>query len=277
MTTSSRLLDRSFRTAALALAAALGARGAFAQDAGRAAPAGEARAEKSAAGPTQEQADAAVKTLKEALASKEAVERVAALRAAADVPHADVAKAVAVALKDKDDNVEIAAMEALGKMRTPEGLKELQREATSDKKLRKDARLFSTLLKEIGRHGDPSSIGVLSENPWENTDTAVVRARIYGLGNIRDVKAVEALLEMMNKGNPLPGEDAPFMPDFRVALAHLTGTDQTTNKSMWQSWWNDNKKGFKVTDEQLAMPAELQAKWNEYWGLTPQPAPAPGQ
>lgn len=276
MTTSS-LLDRSFRTAALVLAAALVARGAVAQDGGgRAAPAGEARAETSAGGPTQEQADAAVKALKEGLASKEAATRVAALRAAADVPHADVAKAVAAALKDKDDNVEIAAMEALGKMRTPDGLKELIR-AASDKKLRKDARLFSTLLKAIGRHGDPSSIAVLSESPWDNTDTAVVRARIYGLGNIRDVKAVEALMEMMNKGNPLPGEDAPFMPDFRVALARLTGTDQTTNKSLWQSWWKDNKKGFKVSDEQLAMPAELQAKWDEYWGTPAAPAPAPGK
>ena len=277
MTTSS-LLDRSFRTAALVLAAGLVARGAVAQDGGGGAapPAGEARAETPAGGPTQAQADAAVKALKEGLASKEAATRVAALRAAADVPHADVAKAVAVALKDKDENVEIAAMEALGKLRTPEGLKELIR-AASDKQLRKNARLFSTLLKAIGRHGDPSAIAVLSDSPWDNTDTAVIRARIYGLGNIRDVRAIDALMEMMNKGSPLPGEDAPFMPDFRVALARLTGTDQTTNKSLWQTWWKNNKKGFQVSDEQLAMPADLQAKWDEYWGTPAAPAPAAGK
>jgi len=70
----------------------------------------------------------------------------------------------------------------------------------------------------------------------------------------------------MNKGNPARGEDSPFMPDFRVALARLTGTDQTTNKSLWQSWWNENKKGFQVAAEAPPMPDELQSRWDEYWG-----------
>lgn len=262
MKTVIRAVVRSLAAGALVLAAglALGAEPA-AQEAGR----GDA--------PTREQADAAAQAVKEGLASKEAGARVAALREAASVPHAEVAKAVAAGLKDKEADVQAAAIETLGALRVPEALKELQRHATSDKKLHKDSRLFAALLKEIGRHGDVSSIAVLIEDPWENTDAAVVKARIYGLGNIRDVKAVEALLELMNKGNPTPGEDSPFMPDFRVALARLTGTDQTTNKSLWQSWWNEHKKGFKVSGEVLPMPEELQARWDEYWG-SPAATPA---
>ena len=64
-------------------------------------------------------------------------------------------------------------------------------------------------------------------------------------------------MSMMNKGKPLPGEDAPFAQDFRLALAQLTGTDQTGNKSMWQSWWNKNKKGFKVSADATNLPLEL--------------------
>jgi len=263
----------------LAAGVALGAAPA-AQEAGRGGPGEQSGHDRQAAdaarpgdAPTKEQADAAAKAVKAGLASKEAGARIAALREAASVPHAEVAKTVAAGLKDKETDVQIAAIETLGALRVPEALKELQRHATSDKKLHKESRVFATLLKEIGRYGDVSSIQVLSENPWENTDAAVVKARIYGLGNIRDVKAVEALLELMSKGNPLPGEDSPFMPDFRVALARLTGTDQTTNKSLWQSWWNANKKGFKVSDELLPMPAELQARWDEYWG-SPAATPA---
>jgi HEAT repeat protein len=239
---------------------------AAAQDAGRSEPEQQ--------GPTPEETEAAVKLLEEGLKSKEPAERVAALRAAASVPADPVAKAVAPALKDKHADVAVAAMEVLGEMQAPDALKELHRHAKGDKSLPKDARLYATILKAIGRHGDASSVEVLSDNPWSNTDATVVRARIYGLGNIRDLKAVEALLEMMNKGKPLPGEEAPFAPDFRVALARLTGTDQTENKSMWQSWWNENKKGFKVAEQAAPLPGELQARWDDYWGAAPAPAPA---
>jgi hypothetical protein len=266
---ATRLMPRLL-VLALALAALPGAARA---QAGGAEPASAKKAQADE-GPTSEQVSAAVAGLKSALASKESAQRIAALRGAAAVPHADVAKAVAPALKDSDADVQVAAMEALGSMRAPEALKELQRFESSHKKLREDARLYSTLLKEIARHGSESSIEVLSKDPWENTDATVVRARIFGLGNIRDKKAVEALLSMMNLANPLPGEDSPFMPDFRIALARLTGTDQTTNKSMWQKWWNDNKKEFKVAAEPLEIPAELQAKWDEYWATDAPKAPA---
>lgn len=274
----SQLMNRSSRYALAVAVAALALGGLSVRASGQepardAPPPGEAAAPRTE-GLTPEQVAAAVKELRTGLASKDAGERAAALRRAAQVPAADVAAAVAAGLRDKSPDVRITAMEALGTMRLPEGLKELQRLAGSDKNLRKDAKLFSTLLKEIGRYGDRSSVGVLADNPWENTDAAVVRARILGLGNIRDASAVEALLAMMNKGKPLPGEDAPFMPDFRLALARLTGTDQTTNKSMWQSWWNKNKTGFKVSEDPPALPGELQSRWNEYWGLkAAEPAP----
>jgi HEAT repeat protein len=277
MKTVRRGVVRSLTAGALVLAAGIVlGRAPAAQEAGR----GETGPDQKAAEParpeppTKEQAAAAAKTVKEGLASKEPGTRIAALRAAASVPHADVAGAVAAGLKDNDTDVRIAAMETLGALRVPEALKELQRLASSDKKLQKDSRVFATLLKEIGRYGDVSSIPILTDKPWENIDAAVVKARIYGLGNIRDVKAVEALLQLMTKGSPLPGEDSPFMPDFRVALARLTGTDQTTNKSLWQKWWNDNKKTFKVSNELLPMPAELQARWDEYWGITAAATPA---
>lgn len=224
------------------------------------------------AAPTRAQIDAALKDLAAGLASKEPADRTAALRRALLVPAPEVAAAATAALKDKSPDVQVAAMELLGTIRTPDGLKQLVRIA-SDKALRKDARLFSTSLKAIGRYGDKSSISVLADSPWDNTDASVVRARIMSLGNIRDTASIEALMSMMNKGGPPIGEDSPFMPDFRLALARLTGTDQTTNKSLWQSWWNKNK-GFKVPADPPALTSDLQTRWDEYWGNQPAAAPA---
>jgi hypothetical protein len=232
-------------------------------------------------GPTPEEIKAAVAACKEGLKAKEPAERSAAIEAAAKVDADAVADEIAAGLRDKEDSVRAVAMRALGSMHSKDALKELHRAAKgADKKLQENAKLYATLLRSIGLHGDKSSVEVLAEDALKNLDAEVVRARIYGLGNIRDRAAVEKLLDMTNLGNPLPGEDSPFMPDVRVALARLTGTDQTTNKSTWQEWWNKNKDGFKVSEAPPELPAELQRQWDEYWasngGMAPK-APARGE
>lgn len=217
-------------------------------------------------GPTPEEIKAAVAACKEGLKSKEASERQAAVEAAAKVDADAVAAEIAHAMKDKEDSVAAAAMKALGSMHSKDALKELHRHAKgADKKLIDNGKLYGTLLRNIALHGDKSSIEVLGDDAMKNTDADVARARIYGLGNIRDKAAVEKLIDLTSLGNPLPGEDSPYMPDVRVALARLTGTDQTTNKSMWQEWWNKNKHSFKVSEMPPELAPELQRQWDEYW------------
>jgi hypothetical protein len=221
-----------------------------------------------APGPSDEQVEAAVGELDAAFKSKDTAACVAAIGTAMEVVDPRVIKSVAAGLKDKQPAVRLATFDALGRMAHEDALKELHRHYKSNrKKLRDDAPAFAALFKAIGRHGDASSIEVLADKPWDNIDAAVIKARIYGLGNIRDVAAVEELFSMMNKGKPLPGEDAPFMPDFRVALVRLTGTDQTTNKTLWQDWWRKNKKGFEIVEQPGDMPRDVRLAWNDYWGL----------
>lgn len=220
-----------------------------------------------ASGPTSEQIKAAAEACKAGLKAKSPAERIAAIEAAARVDADEVAKEIADGLRDKDDSVDLAAMKALGAMHAEGALKELHRLAKSaDRKLQDNAKVYGSLLRAIGQHGDKSSIEVLASDPTANIDAGVVRARIYGLGNIRDKESVETLIKLMSLGNPTPGEDSPFMPDMRVALARLTGTDQTTNKSMWQEWWNKNKKEFQVAELPVRLEPELQQKWDSYWG-----------
>jgi len=220
-------------------------------------------------GPSPEEIKAAAAACKEGLKAKEPADRIAAVQAAAKVDGNAVADEISPAMRDKDETVASTAMRALGGMSCDESLKELHRMVKgADKKLQDNAKLYATLLRAVGQHGDKSSVEVLADDVTKNLDAEVVRARIYGLGNIRDRAAVEKLLDLTNLGNPLPGEDSPFMPDVRVALARLTGTDQTTNKSMWQEWWNKNKNGFKVSEAPPELAPDLQRQWDEYWAST---------
>jgi hypothetical protein len=216
-------------------------------------------------GPTPEQVKATVDELKSAEKSTKVDEHIAAIGRASAVEDPDVVRALDSGLYDKDEAVKIATIKAFGHMQTPDALQSLHRLAKS-KKLEKDSKPLAALYRAIGMHGDRSSVEVLAADIPSNLDVAVVRSRIYGLANIRHIDAVEALIKAMNLGNPLPGEDSPFMPDVEVALARLTGTDQTTNKSLWQEWWNKNKKDFRVAPTPPELPRALQEKWDDFWG-----------
>ena len=225
---------------------------------------------------TPEQIAAAVKSLKDGLASTDVAVKVAALKAAAAMDQDEVAKLAGGALGERDIKVRVAAAETLGAMTCKESLNALHRVMGKSDNI-KDSPFAAACFKAIGRHGDKSSIAVLANDPFKNTDADVIRARIYGLGNIRSAESVEALMKAMNLANPPPGQDSPFMPTFRVALTRLTGTDQTTNKDLWQKWWRDNQKAFRIADPPAPMPADVTALWNDYWGVVPAAAKDAGQ
>jgi HEAT repeat protein len=226
---------------------------------------GPAEDEQAAAAALEERATAATKALEAGLKSKDAAERRAAVLEVTGISHPVVARALGKAAGDKDSSVRVAAFDTLGTLGQEDALKELHRAAKKAKQMKDDPAALAALYRAIGRYGDKSSIEVLLDDPWLSMDNVAVKARIYALGNVRDTAAVEGLLSLTNLARPLPGEDSPFMPHFRVALARLTGTDQSTNKSLWQKWWRDNKQGFKVPEQAVPMPAEMQAPWHEFW------------
>jgi len=148
-------------------------------------------------------------------------------------------------------------------------LKALHRLYKRDKALRENEVLFARLLQAIGRHSDRSSIEVLKDNPFDHLTVASGRARILGLGRIRDVRSVESLIA----GMQLAGNDARgrrtgqprHSDDFRLALTSLTGEDRGLAKDAWISWWRDAKNGFKVAPERPSLPPDLKTAWESYW------------
>ena len=224
--------------------------------------------------PTPDQEKQAVGNLKEAFRSKDADQIANALERNGGVVSNKVVHEVAKGLRYKDRKVRMTAVEVLGWLPSKQALKQLHRMYRREKDLgKRDESMFATLLKEIGRHGDKSSIKVLSDKPFKYHTLASSRARIYGLGNIRTRSSVETLI----KGMRLTGfsgardsrgfrQDEPrAMPEFNVALSVLTGDTLGPNQQAWLAWWNKAKKKLKVSAERPAVPDDIRRMWESYW------------
>jgi hypothetical protein len=214
--------------------------------------------------PTPEEVKATIAALDKAWQEGTKEDRVAAVKRASEVVHADVIARVAKALRDKEVDVQGAAIEALRFMEHPNALDALHEAYRRETKLRDNEERGATLLKAIAQHGQERSIALLAESPFETPSYTMTRARILGLGHVRSVKSVEALMAMMQLTGR--GKADAFMEDFRLALVLLTGADQGTSRELWQRWWNDNKKTFTVAPAEPELPAVLAMKWRNYWG-----------
>jgi len=206
----------------------------------------------------------AIVELDKAWKSDSAAERARAIQANGDLPDPEVVKLVARGLRDKELDVQRAAIEALRFVNHPDALKELQALAHDEKSPKKDPQLLALLLRAIGQYGSASSLHVLGDELGSAQDPQVLQARILGLGRIRTREALERLIEGMKLATAQRGEAA--MPDFRLALAVLSGVDQGGSQAAWQNWWNENRAKLKLDEQSPALPRELERKWKVYWG-----------
>ena len=216
-------------------------------------------------GPGEDVVEETVQALQQAFSKGDAADRIEALGRASSVPHKDVVQLVKRGLKDRETTVVSATIESLRYLDHKDALTALHKAEKTNKKITKDDDLHARLLKAIGQHGDEDSIDVLAKDLFGHPSYGVVRARILGLVNIRDRKSVETLIGLMNKGSRKNVN--PYMSEFRLAMAVLTGRDEGKSVDLWMRWWNDHKKGLEVRTVPPKLPRELQQRWDNYWGI----------
>lgn len=189
-----------------------------------------------------------------------------AMQEAASVPDPRVVALLETkGLRCADATRRNAAVDALGRCAHPAALKALHEGLKRDRKaLAKDPPAYAGYLKAIGRHGDASSIDLLTEDLFQAPDRSVAAARILGLGNIRSPAAVEALIQLM-RSSP-HHKVADHMAEFRLALARLTGEDKGGNQELWINWYGDHKGALEIASEPTELAPELQRRWEQYWG-----------
>lgn len=217
--------------------------------------------------PTQERVEAAVAALESAAKAGDAGAYAKTIRESVDALDKRVIAAIAKGLKHKDAAVASAAVDTLGRMRHPESAEVLTGFYKGEKKaLTDDEPRLAELLKSIGRLGDPKGIETLVDHPFAAKTYPVIQARLLGLGNIRDAKAVDALFGLLEK---VAERDLDrYMSDIRLALVQLSGQDLGDDPRQWKSWWQDAKKGYVVEPTPKPLPESMRARWNEYWGLS---------
>jgi HEAT repeats len=212
-----------------------------------------------------QRAKAAVAELEKAYKDGQSADRIKAIREHDQILDPQVIHQISRGLQDRDVEVQRAAIEALRFMNHPDALKDLENAAQKEEPMRRDSEIYAELLKAIGQHGNPSSIPILKDCLWSVRDREVIRARLFGLAQIRTEASIDALITLMRAGGRMV--IAPFMEDFRLALAMLTGVDQGRSQDLWDAWWNDNRTKFKVDPKPPVLPKPLQKVWDNYWGV----------
>ena len=223
--------------------------------------------------PTKEEIEAMVETIKIAFGPKTTVaERLDAVEAARTVPADDVAKALEKGLKDDELEITLATLLVLAKMDVDEALDQLVSFHKKDKRLKKDDQLLADTLKAIAWHGDEDTVDLFSKNLFSNTSNAVIKARIYGLGMIREPEAVEALMDILKASTNKQGNQNPYMAELELALTVLVGdTDCGKNQAKWIAWWNDNKRDLDISEVMPEINKNQLRVWNNYWGIKNEP------
>ena len=220
----------------------------------------------SKAPPTPERIKEVVTGLEVAAREKSPELLVAALKEARGVPAREVVSAVAKSLKDKDEAVRLEAVETLRYLDLEDACKELEQFAKRERKnLKDDTKLYARVLRAAAWHGRKSTIDVLIDDVWAAPDYEVIKARVLGLANIRCDESLEALFNLSNKAGK--NKLDPFMDEFRLAFAELTGADQGKSLDLWWKWWNENRKSFHVAEKPPELPTVLDLRWRSFWGL----------
>jgi hypothetical protein len=242
-----------------------------------------------AAGAVAQDEEAVVSALKTAFKGSDEIDQVEAVKAAAGLKNPEAIRLVARGLRSSSYSVREAAMKSLGKTQHPDALKALHKAYRSDKNLaKKSDLLFSLLLKEIARHGDKSSVKILSDSPFRNLTLKNGTARIMGLANIKHRSAMDALV----KGLSLAGGDVDnrgrtrgtawsgkFRETFTAALTIASGQRIGNDFVLWRRWWKNARGSFRFLEERPKVPDSYVAIWEQFWqepyykgGKPPEPA-----
>lgn len=210
--------------------------------------------------------------IRDALKSKEEIVMIAALEMLGTIPSKLITKEVAKGLKIKKEPVQLAAIQALRYNTDPSALDALLK-ARKEKTIHANVKTAEAYAYALGQKGDAKAIPALQDNlvGTSKTPSQVLKAKVLALGHIRHKDSVEAILdyEKTTIAGGRGGVRRKMRRESRGSLAVLTGTDQGDKLQAWQDWWYDQRKSFKMSEEEgeLESPRE-QKTWNKLW-LTP--------
>jgi len=223
--------------------------------------------------PTPEAVEAALAALKTAFDAKDHRERIGAILEHGWIDEERVIAYVSRGLSDRDAEVRIVAVEALGGMHSDRSLEALTRYfERRHNKTRRDPELWPRLFRAVGRRGDPRAIPTLLQSVREQMSRATIRARLFALANIRSKDSVAGVLEVLERLEERHREAS--MEDARTALLVLTGERIAGDEQALRDWWAARPPEYTLPAEAPRLEGPAWEAWREFWEL-PEREPAP--
>ncbi len=194
---------------------------------------------------SDEEAKAALATFEEAFQSEKVDDRAKACLALGKVYHATTQKVLlGILAKDKESKVRAGAAVALGQHGDTGVVPTLCKAMDSCRDM---PEAIAGICIALGELGDKRAVKPLTSDLWKTKTGYVITARIDALGKIRDVSAIEELLDLFY----VAGGDAVkiYYPSIGKSLSKLTGQNFGGDRDGWKEWWRKNKDGFEFAEE----------------------------
>jgi len=151
-------------------------------------------------------------------------------------------------LKDKEINLRAEGAMILGRMGCRKAVPHLIKALKANER---ELKVYEALIKALGDLGDPKAVPALSGDFWNQREGAVgikvAQLKIDALGRIRSKKSIDALIDMLYKGEQ--GVMNRLAPNFVKSLRKLTGQEIGWDRGRWKDWWKKNKGRFKFDEE----------------------------
>ncbi len=194
---------------------------------------------------TDEEAKAALQQFEEASQAEAVEARAKACLALGKVYHATTQKTLLnVLVKDKESKVRAGAAVALGQHGDTDVVPSL---CKAMDQCRDMPEAMAGICIALGQLGDKRAVKPLTSDLWKTKTPYVIEARIGALGKIKDVSAIEELLDLFYVAG---GEAVKvYYAGIGKALTNLTGQNFGSDRDGWKKWWRDHKDGFEFPEE----------------------------
>ncbi len=176
-------------------------------------------------------------------------EKLAGTRKLAATRDEKAAEAIAKkVLKDKEIKVREEGAQILGRMGCRKAVPHLIKALKANEE---ELKVYGAIINALGDVGDPRAVPVLSGDFWNQKEGAVgikmAQLKIDALGQIRSKKSVDALINMLYKGEQ--GAMNRLSPNLVKSLQKLTGQEIGWDRARWKDWWKKNKGRLKLDED----------------------------
>lgn len=177
-----------------------------------------------------------------------------------EIPGKEVTAALALALRNKDQVVQLAAVRALRYNKNQSAFAELYR-VRGKKAIMSEPELAAEYYLALGQHRDRKALPfLLKDLRARGRRDKVIGPRLLALGRIRERASIDGLIDFMRANRGSSREAV-------TSLVVLTGRNEGNKWVGWARWWKQNRARFKLPEDEPELGKRQARTWTKVWAL----------